>query len=322
MISDPATEAGTLLRQHNLADTDLIPAAGNANSVFLTPSVVIRLNEGRFRDAFAHEAHILNSLPTGIPHPAALAHGKRQQVDSGEYIILERVPGRTLDQVWPMLSPESRRHVTLDLARITRELHSIPLTPDMENPWFTDALTVPKYADAYHAPFDHFLPLIASARSVCPDTAAVLSKIRRFIEDRLGAFNDEPGRVLVHADLHFRNVLAIDDRITGVIDFEGCRPAAPDVELDMIIRFFGAEGQFGSTEANDYSGVIGWMREGYPGLFAHPHLLERLEVYEALWHLVQVHHWRPEHLAFRDPRAAFGHLLDSSFRKHVAAMLA
>ncbi|MGI8403889.1 MAG: phosphotransferase family protein [Thermomicrobiales bacterium] len=315
-----ADEARTLLRQYDLADAELTSAAGVANDVFLTPSVVIRLNEGRFRDAFAHEAHMLNSLPATVPHPAALAHGKRQ--NAGEYIILERVPGRTLDQVWPTLSPESRRRVTLDLARITQALHSIPLTPGMDNPWFTDALTVPIYADAYHAPISHYLPLIASAQSVCPDTATVLADIQGFIEDRLGAFADEVAPVLVHADLHFRNVLAIDDRVTGVIDFEGCRPAAPDVELDMIIRFFGAEQQFGSTEVNDYSGVIGWLREGYPGLFAHPRLVERIEVYEALWHLVQLHHWRPEYVSFRDPSDAFHDLLDGVFSSRVTTLLA
>lgn len=320
MAIDNVAEARSLLRRHDLADSDLTPATGVANSVFLTASVVIRLNEGRFRDAFAHEAHILNSLPKTIPHPAALAHGKRQ--GKGEYIILERVPGRTLDEVWPTLAPESRRRVTLDLAHITRELHSLPLTPGMDNPWFNDALTVPIYADAYHAPVDHYLPLIASARSVRPETATVLADIQGFIEDRLSAFANEVPPVLVHADLHFRNVLAIGERVTGVIDFEGCRPASPDVELDTIIRFFGAEQQFGSTEVNDYSGVIGWFREGYPELFAHPRLIERLEVYESLWHLVQIHHWRPEYTSFADPSSAFGQLLDGSFREHLITVLA
>ncbi len=320
MIIDTAAEARSLLRHHDLADTNLVPATGVANSVFLTPSVVIRLNEGRFRDAFAHEAHILNSLPATIPHPAALAHGKRQV--KGEYIILERVPGRTLDEVWPTLTPESRHRVTLDLARITQELHSLPLTPGMSNPWFNDALTVPIYADAYHAPVSHYLPLTASAQSVRPDTATVLAEIQRFIEDRLGAFDDEGAPVIVHADLHFRNVLAVDDRVTGLIDFEGCRPASADVELEMLIRFFDAERQFGSTAANDYSGAIGWFREGYPELFAHPHLTQRLEVYEAIWHLVQVHHWRPEYRSMRDPVLAFHDLLDGIFGEHVTRLLA
>lgn len=90
----------------------------------------------------------------------------------------------------------------------------------------------------------------------------------------------------------------------------------------MIIRFFGAEQQVGSTEVNDYSGVIGWLREGYPGLFAHPRLIERLEVYEAIWHLVQVHHWRPEYVSLPDPGGAFSQLLDGAFREHVAPLLA
>jgi hypothetical protein len=37
--------------------------------------------------------------------------------------------------------------------------------------------------------------------------------------------------------------------------------------------------------------VPGWLAETYPALFAVPGLTARLAVYDALWHLVQLHHF-------------------------------
>ena len=322
------SEARTLLRKHGLAGEPLTSASGVANDVWLTPSAVIRLNGGRFRDAFRHEARVLDLLPASIPHPAVLARGERE--DGGEFLILERLPGRTLDAAWPDLGPETRRYVARDLALIVKRLHALPLVSAMRNPWVQDALTVPVPGDAYHAPPASAPMLVSAAAAARPDLADLIATTGAFIEDRMTAFDLESGRpdVLVHADLHFRNVLVDVDtdadggRITGLIDFEGSRPAAADVELDMLVRFLSSSRQFGSDESSEYEGVLGWFHEGCPELFAHPHLEARLEVYEALWHLVQVHHRRPEYISMPDPAIALRHLLIGGFHERLDMLLA
>lgn len=307
------SEARALLNKHGLAAGSLASASGVANDVWLTPSAVIR-----------HEARILGLLPDDIPHPAVLAHGERET--GGEYLILERVPGRTLDAAWPDLDLETRRHVVRDLVGIVKRLHALSLVPAMQNPWLHDALTIPIPADAYHAPPASAPMLVSAATTARPDLADVIAKTGTFIADRMFAFDDSPRApdVLVHADLHFRNVLVGDEgeSITGLIDFEGSRPAAADIELDMLLRFLRSSRQFGSNESSDYAGVLTGFHEGYPELFAHPHLEARLEVYEALWHLVQVHHWRPEYVSMPDPAIALRHLLTGGFRERVDALLA
>ncbi|MGB3307728.1 MAG: hypothetical protein WBA63_16190 [Thermomicrobiales bacterium] len=115
---------------------------------------------------------------------------------------------------------------------------------------------------------------------------------------------------------------AAEGRITSLIDFEGSRPAAADVELDMLLRFLSPSRQVGSDESSDVEGVLGWFHEGCPELFTHPQLDARLEVYEALWHLVQVHHWRPEYVSMPDPAVALRHLLTGGFRERLDALLA
>ncbi|MBC8075680.1 MAG: hypothetical protein H7Y32_06345, partial [Chloroflexales bacterium] len=62
-IADPATFARAVLAAHGLATAPLTPANGWSNHVWMTPTHVVRISSGRFRDAYAHEAAVLALLP-------------------------------------------------------------------------------------------------------------------------------------------------------------------------------------------------------------------------------------------------------------------
>lgn len=308
-------EARDLLRQLGLPAGDLGAGNGVANEVWLTRSHVVRLNSGRFRDAFAYEADVLRRLPAEIPHPVVVAHGVRDRAE-GEYLVLERLPGVTLDVAWGALTTGQRHRLVTELAEITRRLHALPPAPWMANPWVADAMAG-RYADAYHAPPALSDELIGSARHARPDAAAVLDRTHAFITERLDAFAGDRD-VPVHTDLHFRNVLADGDRISGLIDFEGLRLASPDTELDMFLRDLRGDLGGMAVQRDWYGMVPRWFREAYPALFAHPRLIERLEVYEALWHLVQLH-WHPAGAG--DPVHGLERLLTGEFQSRTAALL-
>lgn len=307
----------SLLEQAGVPADDLVAGAGIANEVWLTPDHVVRLSNGRFRDAFAFEAEVLRQLPAEIPRPFVVAHGKRDE--GGEYLVLERLPGVTMDAAWSLLSAVSRRTLVHELADITRRLHALEPATWMANPWVADAMAG-KYADAYHAPPWLYRELIRDACRVRPEASDVLACTRAFIARRLDAFAGDID-VPIHTDLHFRNVLVDGGRVSGLIDFEGFRLAPADTELDMLLRQLRHELGGDDTEADDFSLVCKWFREVYPGLFAHPRLIERLEVYEALWHLVQLHHWTSSAAWTRDLAAALESLILGRFREDVSRLL-
>lgn len=307
-------EARDLLQRAGLPIDGLRAGDGIANDVWLTSSHVVRMNGGRFRDAFRFEAQVLRRLPTEIPHPVVVAHGSR---DGGEFLILERLPGTTVDEAWPSMSTASRRAVVRELAGVMRRLHTIKPATWMANPWVADAMAR-RYADAYHAPPSLFRELIDSARRVRPDASGLLERTRVFIARRSDAFAGDRD-VPVHTDLHMRNVLVDGGRISGLVDFEGLRLAPADVELDMMLRSVRWALASPMARSMDYEMVPHWFNMDYPGLFAHPRLIERLEVYEALWHVVQLH-WRSAG-GRNDSVAALDVLLDGRFRKDVRRLL-
>ncbi len=309
-------EVQAILEAHGLPCADLSVSDGFANLVVMTTDHVIRLNEGRFPDAFAHETTVLNHLPREIPHPVAVACGKRKSV--GEFLIVERLAGENLDHAWPRLSVTNRGRVVRELGRILLSLHELPVAGWMRNSWVSAALMTGKWRDAYHAPPEHFPHLIASAAVERPDLRRLLHSVSDFMTARLHAFDDNEPNIFVHTDLHFRNVIVDAGHVTSLIDFEGSRFGQRDIELDMLLRSIAPDD---GGAASRYPGTIATLRFAHPELFSHPSLVTRLEAYEALWHLVQLHHWRAGHTWTSDPAGPLMLLTTGAFRERVAMML-
>lgn len=317
MSSKPlVAEAASILQFHDIDSIDLTLADGFANTVLMTPSHVIRLNTGRFPHAFAHEACVLSQLPESIPHPHVIAQGDRQT--GGEFLILERLPGKNLELVWVDLSAEDQWDIGRQLGSHLRRLHELAPAAWMKNPWMEDVLATGRWRDGYHLP-PSTLPLaLASAAEARPELNALLDHLAGFVQD-------QPPRVetshygFVHSDVHLRNILVSGTRITGLIDYEGSRTGPIDMELDQLVRFM-----LNSEDSmeTDYSPCIAGMRDTYPALFGHPQLIARLEVYEAQWHLVQLHHWRPGATWTKDPALGLEAIVEGQFARRVERLLA
>lgn len=314
--ADPAAFARQLLESLGLPARPLAASDGWANQVWLAPAQVVRITSGRFRDAFAHERAVLRLLPAAVPHASVRAYGR---VGGREWLVQDRVAGRTLMQVWSELSAGQRRAATEQLGSALRALHAVPVPAAFGAPWLDDAPAPgSRPEDTYHAPPGHYRWMLDAAHRAPGADRALLDEVGAFIAQRLDAFAGDT-TVLVHADAHFANLLWDGDRLAAVLDFEGARPAAADLELDTLLRFArepeqyrGRDGQAGATR-RELAAFPDWLAGAYPELFAHPRLPARLEVYEALWRLVQVHHSSPgSHV--RDPWRQLSLLLDSGNR--------
>ncbi len=283
--------ARQVLTELGVPSAPLTPAGGWSNAVWRTPTHVVRISSGRFVRSFAHEIATLQLLPTTVPHAKVCAYG---QVGPREWMIQERVPGETLFDAWPTLTPTSQRAAITQLGAILRALHDVPLPIGFANPWATAALLPGgQPQNAYHPPPTQYALLIEAVLRIPDGDPAMIHAAGAFIEARLPAFRGDT-LVLVHDDMHFSNIIWADGAITALLDFEGAKVAPADQELDTFLRF--------AREPEDYRGphqsqrltteavrdVPQYLRAAYPVLFLHPRHNERLAVYEALWQLVQL----------------------------------
>lgn len=58
-----------------------------------------------------------------VATPRLRAHG---ELAGWPYVVMERLPGIALADIWPQLEPAHRYRLAQDLGRLCRELHSLP----------------------------------------------------------------------------------------------------------------------------------------------------------------------------------------------------
>jgi aminoglycoside phosphotransferase (APT) family kinase protein len=301
--SDPAAWAARLLAMHGLESGPLEPMAGWSNSLWASGAHVVRISSGRFQHSLSHEAEVLRSLPH-VPCPRVLANGV---VGRREWMIQTRAPGANLMHRWPQLDPAERERAVRSLAQALRAVHATPLRAALrEPPWRAAALRPGgDLSTALRLHPRHYRQLVDAGLERGAAAGSLLRATASFIEARLGALADDR-EVLTHGDLTFANVIW-HGRQARLVDFESSGAAPIDRELDLLLRFLTSREAFSPGAVSDsralYDPVIGWLRDAYPEMFAHPDLVRRLEVYDALWELVQLLNYPADH-----PRDTAGRL--------------
>ena len=80
-------------------------------------------------------------------------------------------------------------------------------------------------------------------------------------------------------------IASFDFPASAILDLEWARPAAPDIDLDVLLRFCAhpflhvSDDYQQLARAEDYRLVPKYLHDSYPDLFADSHVAERLAVY-------------------------------------------
>lgn len=275
-----------------------LPKSGWVSRVWVGDEYVVRLSNGLFRDSFRHEARVVDLLAgSEAPHARLLAHGDGPD---GPWCVSERVPGRTMCEVWPAADSHTRQAMIESLGVALRALHRVPVEADLLPPWLADALAGKPRA-AFHPPVvKAALQQVEAARRLPGRDSRLLAEVADWTQERLALFaGDEP--VLVHGDLHGSNVIVDQGRVTGLIDFAEASTQPADVELDTILRWCAKAREYPSSpterglDESALTEVPGWLRGAYPELFEREHLRERLRFYDMQRELaLYAHHPLPD----------------------------
>lgn len=113
--------------------------------------------------------------------------------------------------------------------------------------WWLDAHNPPQLQNAYRPRVAVGPAMVLAARDIPGADSALLAETEAMLRERLPLF-DEDVPVLVHGDIHGHNILGVERRaeppVSGILDWEGAHKAAPDVELDMLLRWASAAHDF------------------------------------------------------------------------------
>lgn len=284
---EPATEPvllRTLAAAGLPATGRFLLKAGWVSRVWVGDEYVVRLNtDARFRDAYRHEATVINMLGgSEVPHARILAQGDGPD---GPWYVSERLRGRTLHEAWPAADSATRQAMIESLGSALRALHRVPVPADLLPPWLAAALDGTKPWAAFHPPVvGAALQQVEAARRRPDHDARLLADVADWVQERMVLFADDRP-VLVHGDLHGANLIVDQGRVTGLIDFAEALAQPADAELDFILRWCAKAREIPPTpdeqglDETTLTEVPGWLRGAYPELFEREHLRERLDFY-------------------------------------------
>jgi len=145
--------------------------------------------------------------------------------------------------------------------------------------------------DLLPLPFPRAAPLFDAALKMPFVDPGLVRAVAQRIEE-LAAHDPfaTPSDKVVHGDASFANVLAVDGRVTALIDYEWARLGPPDAELVSLVRQAG----HWRAERPDYPPIMRWLEEDYPEMFAAPDLRERVWLTELVYVLRQLVVWPPD----------------------------
>lgn len=286
-------DALRILASCGLDAEPLAPVHSYSSNVWVGPRHVVRLQPAHLRQVLAHEARVLPALPPELPRAQVVRHGRE---DRFGWMVLRRLPGEQLGRCWPGMPPADRQSAIEQLGLAMARLHAVPEPQRFRHPWVEDPEPV-----TYQQHPRHVELVSTAARALDGVDVELVDAAEAFVRERLEAFDDVEPLALVHADLHFENVLWDRERrrLTAVLDFEMARPAPADLDLNVILRMCGvgallvAEDYEDEIRPEDFTDVPHWLAAAYPALFSHPRLVERQEAYAAMYALrALVAYWK------------------------------
>jgi aminoglycoside phosphotransferase len=261
---------------------DLHPLSSVTNEVWLADKHIVRVNRHPVPRLWREATLATMLLPAGVGCPPIVAYGG---IVGADWMITERLPGQVLSRCWPAMSTADRRRAISQLAEKLEMLHNYELRERLPEIATAHMLA----SSAGPGSVDRLMSGLDVAQDLEFIDPVLMVRAKMLVRESLAALDPVPAQTLIHGDIHFENILWDGERITGLLDFEWARAAAPDLELDVFLRFCAfpflhvAEDYERVTLPEDYAQVPGWLAEDYPALFAHPRLRDRLRVYSVAY---------------------------------------
>jgi hygromycin-B 7''-O-kinase len=272
----------------------LTRASSVTNEVWVSDEYVVRVNR-QPNQRLRREALLGPALPPEVRYPPVVAYGGQLGAD---WLVVRRMRGNPLSRCWPTMSAIERRTAVRQVAAMIRCLHHTRCPPELPS------IDTPQLLGAHQIGAHAVDPLLVALEQVArlPFVDPVLMEdARRLVHETGDAIEPFDVPTLIHGDLHFENVLWDGATVTTLLDFEWCRPAPADLELDIFLRFCAypflhvAEDYEHLTRTEDYEPVAWWLAEDYPALFAAPNTFERTRIYSIAYDVREL-------LAFPPPR--------------------
>lgn len=245
-------------KQYNLI------TAGFTNTIYSVDNYIIRICTNlRNEERFVTEINFYKENKDNNGIPKLYVWDITKSVVPYYYEIIEKVAGKTLYELWGILSDIERRKIAIQIIDILKPFH----TKEVKGYEFLEMLKtkILFLKDKCNLDGEMFNDLI----EIC---------YKYFKENKFG---------LIHGDLHFDNFM-FDGTNLHLLDFERCMiaPIDYDFRIFSVSRFVPWLWASGKTDMitvpSDYQTLMDMIIDNYPELNKIPYIRERLDFYSIM----------------------------------------
>ena len=199
---------------------------------------------------------------------------KYNNITKPYYIIIEKLDGISLYNIWYKLNNNERERIIKDLTECLKGFHSHKReSQNWENLMIAKALNVTDKVRQYELLDESILKTVENI---------IKSAKEYLISDSI---------CMIHGDIHFDNIFYTPNREIKIIDFETSSYAPVDYELDILLRMCRNPKKYANeitedyVELNDYYMIPIWFQKYYPEIFQINNLAKRLLFYDLYYNL-------------------------------------
>jgi aminoglycoside phosphotransferase len=245
-------------KQYNLI------TAGFTNTIYSVDNYIIRICTNlRNEERFVTEINFYKENKDNNGIPKLYVWDITKSVVPYYYEIIEKVAGKTLYELWGILSDIERKKIAIQIIDILKPFH----TKEVKGYEFLEMLKtkILFLKDKCNLDDEMFNDLI----EIC---------CKYFKENKFG---------LIHGDLHFDNFM-FDGTNLHLLDFERCMVAPIDYDFRIfsVSRFVPWLWASGKTDMitvpSDYQTLMDMIIDNYPELNKIPYIRERLDFYSIM----------------------------------------
>lgn len=208
--------------------------------------------------------------------PKYIASGN---IDGVDYLILEKIKGDSLYNIWHTLDNQQRKNITLKIVNILKEIHKQSYS------FLESKYVVNNLKDKMNKSFDLNI-------SILKNKGFDVTYLKIFKQQYLNKVFEEQKIRLVYNDAHFDNFI-YDGENVFIIDFDRVLCTSVDYELMIIGLMLEDPAKFASFENEkfvkkyDYINIWLDLQNFYPEMFNFTYIHERLYTYSFIYKLGQ-----------------------------------
>ncbi|MFW5865388.1 MAG: aminoglycoside phosphotransferase family protein [Candidatus Izemoplasmataceae bacterium] len=199
-----------------------------------------------------------------------------------QYLIIEKLQGQSLYDVWHTISQDERETITIQVATILKQINRELTTRFLHQESIREDLVT-----LYKNAFDTNI-------SILENKGYDIDFLRQYAKERVPIIFEECKCGIVYNDAHFDNFI-YDGKTVRLIDFDRVLYTSIDYELLILHTMVNNPKKFANEKVEpyvkikDYQDVLPMIKQVYPELFDFKFLDERLYIYSFFYTLGNIY---------------------------------